>query len=146
MSPEIWSGQGPVLADTSAWIAARRVRPARELLLAAIERGDVAWCWPVRYELTVDARDSDAIGELDRTLEGLREIRVDWSIQQRVLALMRELARRGAHGAHRLPLADLTVAVAAQTSGFDVVHFDRHFEHLGELLSLRVWWLADPAA
>jgi len=146
VSPEIWSGQGPVLADTSAWIAARRVRPARELLLAAIERGDVAWCWPVRYELTVDARDSDAIGELDRTLEGLREIRVDWSIQQRVLALMRELARRGAHGAHRLPLADLTVAVAAQTSGFDVVHFDRHFEHLGELLSLRVWWLADPAA
>ncbi len=146
MSPEIWSGQGPVLADTSAWIAARRVRPARELLLAAIERGDVAWCWPVRYELTVDARDSDAIGELDRTLEGLREIRVDWSIQQRVLALMRELARRGAHGAHRLPLADLTVAVAAQTSGFDVVHFDRHFEHLGELLSLRVWWLAGPAA
>lgn len=146
MSPEIWSGQGPVLADTSAWIAARRVRPARELLLAAIERGDVAWCWPVRYELTVDARDSDAIGELDRTLEGLREIRVDWSIQQRVLALMRELARRGAHGAHRLPLGDLTVAVAAQTSGFDVVHFDRHFEHLGELLSLRVWWLADPAA
>lgn len=146
MSPEIWSGQGPVLADTSAWIAARRVRPARELLLAAIERGDVAWCWPVRYELTVDARDSDAIGELDRTLEGLREIRVDWSIQQRVLALMRELARGGAHGAHRLPLADLTVAVAAQTSGFDVVHFDRHFEHLGELLSLRVWWLADPAA
>jgi len=146
VSPEIWSGQGPVLADTSAWIAARRVRPARELLLAAIERGDVAWCWPVRYELTVDARDSDAIGELDRTLEGLREIRVDWSIQQRVLALMRELARRGAHGAYRLPLADLTVAVAAQTSGFDVVHFDRHFEHLGELLSLRVWWLADPAA
>lgn len=107
MSPEIWSGQGPVLADTSAWIAARRVRPARELLLAAIERGDVAWCWPVRYELAVDARDSDAIGELDRTLEGLREIRVDWSIQQRVLALMRELARRGAHGARRLPLADL---------------------------------------
>ena len=146
VSPEIWTGDVPVLADTSAWIAARRIRPARERLLAAVERGDIAWCWPVRYELTVDARDSHAIGTLDRTLEGLREIRVDWSIQQQVLALMRDLARRGGHGAHRLPLADLTVAVAAQTSGLDVVHFDRHFERLGELLSLRVWWLADPAA
>lgn len=144
MSPEIWAGRGPVLVDTSAWIAARRLRPARELLLAAIERGDVAWCWPVRYELMVDARDAHAIGALDRTLETLREVRVDWSIQQQVLSTMRELARRGAHGAHRLPLADLTVAVAAQTSGLDVLHFDRHFERLAALLDIRAWWLAEP--
>lgn len=32
---------------------------------------------------------------------------------------MRELADEGSHGAHRLPLTDLTVAVAAQASGLD---------------------------
>ncbi len=135
-----------MLVDTSAWIAARRIPAARELLLAAVERGDVAWCWPVRYELTVDARDAKAIGALDRTMEALREIRVDWSIQQQVLSAMRQLARRGTHGAHRLPLADLTVGVAALMSGLDVVHFDRHFERLVDLLEIRAWWLAEPVA
>jgi predicted nucleic acid-binding protein len=145
VSAEVWTGQGPVLPDTSAWIVARRHAGARALLLSAIERGDVAWCWPVRYELTIDARDADAIEAVDRTLEALREIRVDWSIQQQVLATMRELARRGPHGAHRLPLADLAVAVAARSSGLDLLHFDHHFDRLAELLGIRAWWLADPA-
>jgi len=146
VSPEIWSGQGPVLADTSAWIAARRVRPARELLLAAIERGDVAWCWPVRCELMVDARGPEGIAAVDRTFESLREIAVDRAVQRGVLAAMRELASSGSHGAHRLPLTDLTVAVAAQTSGLDVLHFDRHFERVGMLLSVSTPWLTEPSA
>lgn len=145
MTTAVWDGHGPVMVDTSAWITARRIPAAREMLLAAIERGEVAWCWPVRYELTVDARDADAIAVVDRTLGILREIRVDRAVQQQVLATMRELASRGVHGAHRLPLADLAVVVAAQASGLDVLHFDRHFEHLGLLLGIRVWWIADPA-
>ncbi|HEV7162706.1 MAG TPA: hypothetical protein VGN25_05580 [Solirubrobacteraceae bacterium] len=58
---------------------------------------------------------------------------------------MRELADDGSHGAHRLPLTDLTVAVAAQTSGLYVLHYDHHFERLGELLGVRVVWIADPS-
>lgn len=146
MTPDLWSGNGPVIADTSAWITARRIPAAREAMLRAVERGDVAWCWPVRYELTVDARDCAAIAAVDRTLDALREIRVDWSMQREVLATMRELANQDAHGSHRLPLADLTVAVAARASGLGVVHFDRHFERLGALLDIGVWWLADPAS
>jgi hypothetical protein len=71
---------------------ARRVPEARELLLTAVERGDVAWCWPVRYELTVDAHGSEGIAVVDRTLKGLREIAVDRVVQRGVLAAMRELA------------------------------------------------------
>lgn len=146
MTPDLWDGRGPVIADTSAWITARRIPSAREAMLDAVERGDIAWCWPVRYELTVDARDAEAITALDRTLEALREIRVDWAMQREVLAAMRELASKQAHGAHRLALTDLTVAVAARTSGLGVLHFDRHFERLGALLDIRVWWLADPSS
>ena len=146
MSGEIWSGQGLVLADTSAWIVARRVPTARELFLAAVERADVAWCWPVRYELMVDARGREGITALDRTLERLREIAVDRAVQRGVLAAMRELADSHSHGAHRLPLADLTVAVAAEQSGLIVLHHDHHFERLADLLGVTARWIAAPGA
>lgn len=145
MSFELWDGQSMVLADTSAWMFARRAPSARELLFAAVERGDVAWCWPVRYELIVDARGPDGIAAVDRALERLREVAVDRAVQRGVLSAMRELASEGSHGAHRLPLTDLAVAVAAQRSGLDVLHYDRHFERLGELLGVRALWIAEPS-
>jgi hypothetical protein len=146
VSADLWDGQATVLADTSAWTHARRDPRAHEHLLAAIGRGELAWCWPVRYELLIDARGPEGIGAVDRTLEGLREIAVDRTVQRGVLSAMRELADVGSHGAHRLPLADLTVAVAAQRAGLDVLHYDRHFERLGELLGVRMLWIAEPSA
>ncbi len=145
MSVELWDGRGAVLADTSAWTHARRDSRAHQLLLAAIERGEVVWCWPVRYELLIGARGPEEIEAVDRTLEGLREIAVDHTVQRGVLSAMRELADGGSHGAHRLPLADLTVAVAAQRSGLPVLHYDRHFERLGELLGIDTPWIAEPS-
>ncbi len=144
MSVRIWDGSGPVLADTSAWMLARRDSGARELLLGAIERGDIRWCWPVRYELMVDARGSDGIAAVERTLEGLHEVPVDRSVQRAVLATMRELAAAGSHGAHRFPLTDLAVAAAAQGAGIDIVHFDQHLERLGDHLGVGSHWIALP--
>lgn len=144
MNREVWGGHGPVLADTSAWTSVRRIPRARELFLAAIERAEVAWCWPVRYELMIDARGAESIRALDRTLERLREVVVDRPVQRGVLSAMRELAASGSHGAHRLPLADLTVAVAARQSGLAVLHYDRHFERLADLLGIHAHWIAEP--
>ncbi len=93
----------------------------------------------------VDARGSEGIAVLDRTLKGLREIAVDRAVQRGVLSAMRELAGSGSHGIHRLPLTDLTVAVAAQHSGLDLLHHDRHFERLADLLGIRAVWIAEPA-
>lgn len=145
MSIQVWGGSGLVLADTSAWMQARWDPGARELLLSAIERGNVCWCWPVRYELMVDARESEGIAAVERTLEELREIPVDRSVQRAVLSVMRELAAAGSHGAHRFPLTDLTVAVAAQEAGIDILHFDRHLERLGKHLGLKTHWISPPA-
>jgi hypothetical protein len=36
--------------------------------------------------------------------------------------------------------------VAAQRAGLDVLHYDRHFERLGELLGVRMLWIAEPSA
>lgn len=145
MQVQPWDGIGPVLVDTSAWMQARRDDGARALLLDAIERGDAHWCWPVRYELMVDARGPDGIAAVERTLEGLREVPVDHGVQRAALATMRELAARGSHGAHRFPLTDLVVAVAAQTAGIDVLHFDKHLVRLGDHLGVAAHWISDPS-
>ena len=145
MSVRLWDGAGPVLADTSAWMQARRDAKARDLLLDAIERGDVFWCWPVRYELMVDARGPDGVAAVERTLESLREVPVDRGVQRAVLATMRELAATGSHGAHRFPLTDLAVAVAAQDAGIATLHFDQHLERLGDHLDVGAHWISDPS-
>ena len=144
MSAQVWDGRGAVLADTSAWAAMRSEPLARKRFLAAAERGDVCWCWPVRYELLYDARGEDGLATVERMLEGLREIAVDRGVQRGVLAAMRELAGSGSHGAHRFPLTDLTVAVAAQAAGLDVLHYDSHFDKLGRLLGIGSRWIASP--
>jgi predicted nucleic acid-binding protein len=146
VSTPIWDGGGPVLADTSAWAVMRREPLVRERFLAAGDRGDIAWCWPVRYELLYDARGEDGLATVDRMLEGLREVPVDRGVQRSVLGAMRELAAGGSHGAHRFPLADLTVAVAAQAAGLAVLHYDGHFDELGRLLGVDSHWIADPAS
>src|SRR5258708_6136088 len=121
MTARLWDGTGPVLADTSAWMQARRDGRARDLLLSAIERGDVLWCWPVRYELMVDARGSEGIA-----------------------AVVRELAAAGSHGSHRFPLTDLGIAAAAQDAGIGILHFDQHLEHLGDHLGVGSHWISNP--
>ncbi len=145
MPIRLWDGAGPVLADTSAWMQARRDSRARDLLLGSIERGDVRWCWPVRYELMVDARGADGIAAVERTLEGLHEVPVDRGVQRAVLATMRELAVDGSHGAHRFPLTDLAVAAAAQDVGVGILHFDQHLERLGDHLDVESHWISDPS-
>jgi predicted nucleic acid-binding protein len=145
MPVRLWDGTGPVLADTSAWMQARRDPRARSLLLDAVERGDASWCWPVRYELMVDARGPEGIAAVERTLEGLREIPLDRSVQRAALATMRELAAGGSHGAHRYPLTDLTVAAAAQDAAIGILHFDQHLERLGDHLGVEAHWIAEPS-
>jgi predicted nucleic acid-binding protein len=145
MPVRLWDGVGPVLADTSAWMQARRDPRPRDLLLGAVERGDIRWCWPVRYELMVDARDPEGIAAVERTLGGLREVPVDRGVQRAIMATMRELAAGGSHGSHRFPLTDLAVAAAAQDAGIGILHFDRHLERLGDHLGVAAHWIAEPS-
>ena len=99
----------------------------------------------LKLRLTIDARGSDGIAAVESTLDGLREVPVDRGVQRAVLALMRELAADGPHGAHRFPLTDLTVAAAAQQAGIGVLHFDRHLEQLGERLGVDSHWISTPS-
>jgi predicted nucleic acid-binding protein len=145
MAVKVWDGVAPVLADPSAWMQAGRDERVRQLLLGAIERGDVCWCWPVRYELMIDARSQDDIAAVERTLEGLREIPIDRNVQRAVFSATREMASKGSHGSHRFPLTDLAVAAAAQAAGVEILHFDRHFEQLSARFGISAYWISPPA-
>jgi len=59
---------------------------------------------------------------------------------------LRTDGRRPRRRCDRLPLTDLTIAAAAQSAAVGVVHFDRHFERLGESLGIEAWWIAEPPA
>src|SRR5260221_2666371 len=123
MTARLWDVTGVLLADPYAWMQAGRDGRAGDLLLSAIEGGDVLWCWPVRYELMVDARGPEGIAAVERTLESLREIPVDRSVQRAALATMRELAAAGSHGSHRFPLTHLSGRAASPDAGNGLLPF-----------------------
>lgn len=146
MSERIWAGEGPVLADTTAWSAAARDPALQERFEGALAAGDIRWCLPTRYERLFAARDREAIDAVDATFGPLREIPIDRAIQLGAIGAMRELAERGPAGAHRMPFADLLIAAAAQARGIAVLHYDRHFDRLAALLGFASLWIAAPGS
>jgi len=54
---------------------------------------------------------------------------------------MRALAHRSA-GSQRLPIVDYLVAAAAQRLGAAVLHYDRDYDRLAEVMEFESLWLA----
>jgi predicted nucleic acid-binding protein len=129
-----------VLADTSAWH--RSVHPAvRAGWLEALEDGRIVTCSVVRLELLYSARDADGLARLDAALAALRELPVSASVQRAAAGAMRALAERGPLH-HRVPIADLLIAAAAQQAAVGVLHYDRHYDRLAEVLEFESRWIA----
>lgn len=58
---------------------------------------------------------------------------------------MRRLAHRSA-GAHRIPFADYCAAAAAEAIGGAVLHYDRDYDRLTEVMEFESIWLAPPGS
>jgi predicted nucleic acid-binding protein len=130
------------IADSSAWNRIHHPLVAHEWA-DAVREGRVLTCWPVRFELLFGAPDAGDFRVLEHRLSALRDIPVTTSVQRAASGAFRELAER-APGYHRVPLPDLLIAAAAQEAGVAVVHYDRHFDRLGEVLSFESSWLSAP--
>lgn len=123
--------EGLLLADKSAWERAGH-EDVREEWARALRSGRIVICVPVRYELLYSARSAGAFEEIERGLAALREVAITAAVQRAALRAMRELAPLGRH---RMPLPDLLIAGAAQEHGLTVLHQDRHFEQLQEVMT-----------
>lgn len=131
--------QAEVLADKSAW--ARAGDPAvadvwRDALLA----GRIGTCPVVVMELLYSTQSEAEFTELESALAALESVPLTLQVTERAVGAMRSLARRGNH--HRVPLPDVLVAACAAEAGVGVLHYDRHYDRLAEVLPFESRWIA----
>jgi predicted nucleic acid-binding protein len=139
-----WS-EGPWVVDTSAWARANdeKVAPRWRKMVRA---GELIACAPVSMEMIFDAPDRDTVERVASAMAGFREAAITRSVTDAAIWSMRELARRGAAGAHRVRVPDALIAAAAAERGFGVLHYDRHFDALATVLSFSSQWVAPPGS
>lgn len=133
-------GELPLVVDTSAWARAHhpRVRePWKEVLLGRRLR-----ILPiVRFEILLSARNGQSFDTLAERLSALQAAPFSASVIHAAEHAMRALAHRSA-GAQRLPIVDYLVAASAQELGAAVIHYDRDYDTLADLMEFESIWLA----
>jgi predicted nucleic acid-binding protein len=122
-----WSGI-PLVVDTSAWmrLGAVKALPYWETV-GQLDR--LVSCPIAALEVIRAARDEDEFKMLDRHFSGLRQAPVTATVCDAALSASRELGAR-----RRIPVPDYLIAAAAAERGFGVLHADRHFDLLAEVL------------
>lgn len=119
------AASGLVLVDKSAWVRDLGVAPAG---------AELCLCDITRLEILHSARSFDEYVAEESRVDHFRTLTSNaetWAIAR---TAHRELA---ALGRHRVSLPDLLVAACAQQHSADVLHLDRHFDLLAEVLSFR---------
>jgi predicted nucleic acid-binding protein len=93
---------------------------------------DLCLCAVTRLELLYSARSQDDYRGLEDDLALFRDLRLDAETFATALTAQRDLAARGQH---RVPIPDVLIASCAQQYGADVVHVDRHYDTLAQVLA-----------
>jgi predicted nucleic acid-binding protein len=99
----------------------------------------------VRLEILLSARDGKSFDVLAERLSALHAAPHSPSVVAAAQQAMRTLAHRSA-GAQRLPVVDYLVAASAQELGGAVIHYDRDYDTLAELMGFESIWLAPPGS
>jgi predicted nucleic acid-binding protein len=94
--------------------------------------GELCLCAITRMELLYSARSAADYERIGIALGEFRELRMDAETFAAAESAQRELADSGRH---RVPIPDLLIAACAQQHGADVLHVDRHFDMLAEVLA-----------
>ena len=112
-----------LLADKSAL---ERATPA------TLELGEICLCAIVRLEMLYSARSAADYERIENDLDAFRELRVDAETIATAVSAQRELSLRGRD---RVPIPDLLIAACAHQHQAAVLHLDRHYDALAEVLS-----------
>lgn len=137
-------GHLPLLVDTSAWARARH--PAvRELWTEALRADRLRLAPAIRLEILLSARGGPEFDGLAEALSALPATQLTGSVIHAAEHAMRQLAQRS-HGAHRLPVIDYLLAATAEQIGAAVLHYDRDYDTLAEVIAFESVWLAPPGS
>lgn len=138
MSVRAGGPRAPLVFDTSAW-QRQRAPGARELWLELLDADRLALCPVVALELCAGARDEAELVGLE---DGLASLTPQAPVTEGVGAAARAALRSLGGASRRLPAADYLIAAAAAQRGFGVLHYDRHFDLLCEVLGIESVWIA----
>jgi len=136
---------GPWVADTSAWARAATPEVATTWKRSA-ESGDLVICPVVTLELLYQAQGREQVERTATACAALRQAPITRTVTDAATMAIRELASKGAAGAHRVRVPDALIAAAAAERGFGVLHYDHHFDRLAEVLGFESRWVAPPGA
>ena len=129
MSPAYFGSGLPLVIDTSAWN--RQSEPGiLEAWETALEEDLFVCCPAAALEILGGARDEREFELLGDALGALPQAPLTASVCRSALGACRELG-----AGRRIPSADYLIAAAAAERGFGVLHADKHFELLAEVLS-----------
>ncbi len=99
-------------------------------------------CGVVELELLYSARTQEDVERLRERLSSIRHLPITLGHVDAAIGAVVELASMGADGHHRVPPADAIIAACAAERGCGVLHYDRHYDRLGEVLGFDSVWLA----
>lgn len=119
------------LADTSAWTTRHRDSALEADFNRRLRGGHIATCRIVVLELLQTVRNAQELGLHRRELDELRDAPIRRREWDRAADVLEALAERGLHRAVRVQ--DLLIAAAAESAEVPVLHYDRHFELIGEV-------------
>lgn len=134
-----WDTNAPLLADKSAWA---RVSSYPDAWLRALEADRLVICAIVHLELLYSAQTRTDVEHLDAELGRLRDVPITRGTLTAAKRAMLDLARRGSDGHHRLPPQDVIIAACAAEHGCAVLHYDAHYDRLGDVLGFEAIWVA----
>jgi predicted nucleic acid-binding protein len=97
-----------------------------------LELGEICLCAVVRLETLYSARSAREYERIEQDLAAFRDLRMDAETIATAVSAQRELAQRGRH---RVPVPDLLIAACAQQHHAAVLHLDRHYDTLAEVLA-----------
>ena len=142
-SPDPW-GDLALVIDTSAWSRVHHPR-VREPWMRALLSDRLRISPVVRLEILLSAREGPVFDDLAEELSALRTAPLTAAVLRTAEHAMRALAHRSA-GAQRLPIVDYLVGAAAQETGAAVLHYDRDYDTLAEIMDFESVWLAPPGS
>jgi predicted nucleic acid-binding protein len=128
------------LVDKSA-LARMPLEPVRNRLAPIIEAGEAATCAIIDLEVLYSARnhqDHERIRQ--RRSLAYHSVPIAEAILRRAIDIQGELARSGRH---RVPIPDLIIAAAAESSGLTLLHYDHDYDLIAEVTRQPAEWVVE---
>lgn len=129
---------GRYLIDKSA-LARMPHESVRQRLAPLIEAGEVVTCAIVELEVLYSARNhADHVNIRERRALAYERIPITEEVLDRAIEVQGELARTGRH---RVPIADLLIAGAAESTSLTLLHYDSDFDTIISVTGQRAEWV-----